>query len=183
MPGEVLSVTTIAECMEHDLIGRLFAKVAGEEIAPLVKPVSSMTPKEYISLIHQRFSNPKIVDTTRRVAFDGSSRHPGFIVSSIREGLANGTPIDGLALVAAAWARMCEGTREDGSMIEPNDPFWNDLNATAKSARVNPRVWLEMRQIYGNLADEPEFAERFADWLSSIWDKGLEPAIAAYIDP
>jgi len=182
VPAEVLSVTTISECMDHNLIGRLFTKVATEEIAPLVKPVSGMTPTDYVSLIKRRFSNPKIVDTTRRVAFDGSSRHPGFILPSIREGLANGTPTQGLALVEAAWARMCEGTREDGSKIKPNDPFWLDLNAKAKEARHNPRQWLGMHQIYGDLADESQFTDSFAHWLGLIWTDGLEAAISSYLD-
>jgi len=183
VPAEVLSVKTIADCMEHDLISPLFTKVAEEEIAPLIKPVPGMTTKDYVGLIHSRFSNPMIVDKTRRVAFDGSSRHPGFVIPSIREGLANGTPVEGLALVEAAWARMCEGTREDGSKIEPNDPFWEDLNAKASEARKDPRVWLEMRQIYGDLADEPRFANSFIQWFNMIWDEGLETAIATYLEP
>ena len=179
--GEVLCVDTIAGCMEHSLINRLFTKVANEEIAPLVDAVSDMSPQDYVSLIHKRFSNPKIVDTTRRVAFDGSARHPGFVIPSIRDGLAKGTPITGLALVEAIWARMCEGTREDGSTIEPNDPFWNALTLKAKDARSNPAVWLGMRHIYGTLADDPQFAQSFETWLDLIWNEGLEIALEAYL--
>ena len=70
---------------------------------------------EYLDLIDRRFSNDAIIDTVRRVAFDGSARHAGFILPSIRDGLATGKSVEGLALVEAAWARMCEGTRENGS--------------------------------------------------------------------
>ena len=182
VPAEVLSIESIAGCMEHELISGLFTKVANEEIAPLVKPVSGMTSQDYIALIRSRFSNPKIIDTTRRVAFDGSSRHAGFVIPVIHEGLANGTPIDGLALVQAAWARMCEGTREDGSIIEPNDPIWDELNTRAIEARENPSAWLEMRQIYGDLADDPRFSDCFNNWLRHIWDQGLESAIESYLN-
>ncbi|UWQ92582.1 mannitol dehydrogenase family protein [Rhodobacteraceae bacterium M382] len=181
VPGEILSVQTIADCMKHDLISRLFTKVATEEIAPSVKPVLGTTPKDYVALIHGRFSNPQIVDTTRRVAFDGSSRHAGFVIPSIRDGLTNGTPIKGLALIEAAWARMCQGTREDGSTIEPNDPFWDELRTKANQARENPVTWLEMRQIYGDLADQPQFSDSFTKWLNVIWDEGLEKAMATYL--
>ncbi|WP_299356005.1 mannitol dehydrogenase family protein [uncultured Shimia sp.] len=181
VPGEILSVQTIADCMAHDLIGQLFTKVATEEIAPLIQPVSDMTPQDYVGLIHSRFSNPKIVDTTRRVAFDGSSRHPGFVIPSIREGLAKGSPIEGLALVEAMWARMCEGSREDGSKIEPNDPYWDELSAKAKDARKSPAAWLKMRQIYGDLADNSQFSETFARWLGLIWKDGLEKTLATYL--
>ena len=73
--GELLSVDTIAGCMAHPLISGLFNKVESEEIAPTVKAVPEMSAKQYVDLIATRFSNPAIVDTTRRVAFDGSSRH------------------------------------------------------------------------------------------------------------
>lgn len=182
VPAEVLSLKTIASSMQHPLISGLFQKVALTEIAPNVKAVPGMTPEDYVNLIHNRFMNPKIIDTIRRVAFDGSSRHPCFIVPSIRDGLAVGTPIEGLALVEAAWARMCEGERENQTTIEPNDPFWNELQTKAREARLTPGVWLEMRQFYGDLADEPRFADSFVSWLEMIWSEGLEKAISTYLD-
>ena len=182
VPAEVLSLKTIASSMQHPLISGLFQKVALTEIAPNVKAVPGMTPEDYVNLIHNRFMNPKIIDTIRLVAFDGSSRHPCFIVPSIRDGLAVGTPIEGLALVEAAWARMCEGERENQTTIEPNDPFWNELQTKAREARLTPGVWLEMRQFYGDLADEPRFADSFVSWLEMIWSEGLEKAISTYLD-
>ena len=134
-----------------------------------------------LTLIDRRFANPKIVDTTRRVAFDGSSRHPGFIIPTIRDGLNAGTPIDGLALVEAAWARMCAGTREDGSEIEPNDPFWDQLTEKANAAKADPRIWIEMRNIYGDLAEQQRFANAFANWLNLIYAEGMEAALDAYL--
>ncbi len=180
VPGELLSIETIAGCMQHPLISRFFSKVQNECIAPHVKPVPGMTPAAYVDLIHQRFSNPKIADTTRRVAFDGSSRHAAFLLPSIRDGLAKGRSVDGLALVQAAWARMCEGTREDGSLIEANDPYWGDLQARAKAAKAHPLSWLEMRHIYGDLADDAGFSNSFCRWFDLIWSSGLAAALDAY---
>ncbi len=179
--GEVLSISTIADCMARENIARLFTKLARTEIAPLVKAVPDMTPEHYVDVIADRFSNPLIEDTTRRVAFDGSSRHPGFIVPSIRDGLSAGTPIDGLALISAVWARMCDGTREDGSLIEPNDPVWHTLQETAKEARGNPSTWLAQTQFYGDLAQQPRFAKAFEKWLMMIWADGVDAAIDEYL--
>lgn len=179
--GEILSVETIAGCMAHPLILALFRKVQGREIVPHVKPVPDMAPQAYVDLIERRFSNTAIVDTTRRVAFDGSSRHAGFVLPIVRDGLASGAPVEGLALVEALWARMCEGTREDGSTIEPNDPFWSGLQAAAKAARQRPRAWLEELQAYGDLADAPRFAEAFERWLSLIWSDGATRALESYL--
>lgn len=179
-PGELLSVETISDCMAHPLISTLFHKVELEEIVPHVKPVPEMDPADYVELIAARFSNSKIVDTTRRVAFDGSSRHTGFLMPILRDGLTNGTSVNGLALVEAIWARMCEGTREDGSTIEPNDPFWGELTTVAAIARRTPGAWLDQRQYYGELANEPRFSGAFKEWLGMIWADGLTASLEAY---
>ncbi len=177
--GELLSVPTIADCMADAEIAAFFRKVQAEEISPHVAPVPERTPGEYLALIERRFANPEIRDTTRRVAFDGSSRHPGFLLPSLRDGLAAGAPVAGLALAEALWARMCAGTREDGSAIAPNDPAWDALAAAAKAARRDPLAWLGQRY-YGALAGEAAFAEPFADWLGSLWRDGCRATLGRY---
>lgn len=178
--GEILSVPSISQCMAHPLIHAFFRKVQTQEILPHVKAVPGIQPAEYLDLIDRRFSNNAIVDTTRRVAFDGSSRHTGFVLPTLRQALAQGAPVEGLALAEALWARMCEGTREDGSGIEPNDPHWGELQHCAHLARQRPGKWLEQGRIYGDLADAPPFSEAFERWLSRIWSDGTLSALQAY---
>ncbi len=178
--GEVLGVPTISACMAHPLISAFFSRVQADEILPHVHAVPGMTPEQYLDLISRRFSNTAIVDTTRRVAFDGSARHTGFLLPTVREALADGAPVDGLALAEALWARMCEGTREDGSTIEANDPHWAALQQASRAAKARPAAWLEQRHIYGDLADAPRFATAFEKWLSLTWADGVESALNAY---
>ena len=179
--GEVLSVRYISECMDHPLIGDFFRKVAKTEIAPQVEAVPGMTPYSYVDLIDRRFANPEIIDTVRRVAFDGSSRQTGFVLPTLREALADGGAIDGLALSQAVWARMCEGTREDGTIIQPNDPIWDKLNAAAQAAKTNPLAWLNQRDLYGDLAENSAFQGRFQKWHSLIHSDGLEVVLQSYL--
>ena len=181
-PGEILGVETISECMAHPLIGPLFRKIAQTEVAPHVAPVPGMTPAAYVTLIERRFSNPEIIDTVRRVAFDGSSRHTGFILPVLRDAVAAGGPIDGLVLAEALWARMCAGTREDGSEIAANDPIWDTLNAAARAAKETPQVWLDQSGLYGDLATDPRVQARFAHWLGLIWTEGTTVALEQYLN-
>ena len=179
--GEILGIETIAGCMADPTIKEFFGKVQRTEIAPTVAPVPGKTPSDYVSLIEERFSNPRIVDTTRRVAFDGSARHPGFVLPILRDQLAAGRSVEGLALVEALWARMCAGTREDGSVIEANDPFWEDISHVAQTAKERPAAWLEQFKIYGDLAEVDPFAEAFARWLTLIWEQGSEVSLKTYM--
>lgn len=179
--GEVLSVEFISDCMDHPLIGDYLRKVARSEIAPQVQDVPGMTPSAYVDLIDARFSNPEIIDTVRRVAFDGSSRHTGFILPTLRDALAQGTPTSGLALSQAIWARMCAGTREDGSKIEANDPVWDTLNKAALAAKSDPQVWLGQSDLYGDLVSDQTFQADFTCWLRLIWSDGVEAALRSYL--
>ena len=140
-----------------------------------------MTPSAYVDLIETRFANPAIHDTTRRVAFDGSSRHMGFVLPILRDALDAGGPISGLSLVEALWARMCAGAREDGTSIAPNDPQWEALSAMALKARENPECWIGQAKIYGDLAKDARFSTEFTKWLTLIWSQGTVAAIDAYV--
>ncbi len=180
--GQILGLQAIADCMANPTVATFFNKVQTEEVLPYVPPVPEMSPQAYLSLIETRFSNPKIRDTTRRVAFDGSSRHPGFVLPILRDAInANGS-IDGLALVEALWARMCAGTNEEGALIAANDPNWTVLTSTALQARNTPSAWLEMANIYGDLAENAQFQTAFSHWLSLIWSLGAEAALRHYVN-
>ena len=182
IPGELLGLGTIAGAMAHPQIRALLEQVVRIEIAPHVAPVPGYDAASYLDLIVRRFSNPRIADTTRRVAFDGSSRQPAFILPSVRDGLKAGTPVEGLALVSALWARYCLGVREDGEGIEPNDPHWTLLTQQAKAARDNPAHWLDMKNFYGSLSEAPAFADAFVRHLTRIYAEGVEAAMARYLD-
>ncbi len=179
--GEILAINLISDCMSHPLIGDYFRKVAATEIAPQTEAVPGMTPDAYVDLIDRRFSNPEIIDTVRRVAFDGSSRQTGFILPTMRDALNKNQPMDGLVLSQALWARMCSGIREDGSIIEANDPIWNQLTGAAKAARSTPQAWLEQRDLYGDLADDQTFQDRFRHWYSVVCSDGVEGALKSYL--
>ena len=179
--AEIFGIQTISDSMKHPLIRKFFRKVLTEEIAPHVTALANMPVEDYLVLIENRFANTKIIDTVRRVAFDGSSRHTGFILPSLHDGLEKGTAIEGLALVEALWARMCEGHRENGSVIEPNDPIWERLQNTASLARLRPLAWLEMDDIYGDLAKNEKFAPIFEQALLNIYKDGITPVIEQYL--
>lgn len=179
--AEVIGITTISDAMANKTIVSFLRNVVSNEIMPHVVPVENMTPVSYLELIEQRFSNPKIVDTIKRVAFDGSSRHTGFIIPSIQDGLNKDMSVSGLALVEAVWARMCDGARENGTIIEANDPFWDELQACAKVTRSNPIAWLEMKNIYGELSNADPFASEFIKWINLIWRDGVEATLQVYL--
>jgi len=180
--GGIKGIEHVHEAMADKTIAAFLDRVESEEILPIVPPVPGQDLLDYKRLIIERFSNPEVADTVRRLCLDGSNRQPKFIIPSIRDNIAAGTMPMGLILESALWCRYCYGVDERGQAIAPNDPQWDALTATAREAKEDPVRWIGMRDIYGELADNREFAAAFADALNLVWDRGADAAMMDYID-
>ncbi len=147
---------------------------------PSSPPVPGQDLQDYKALIIERFSNPEVADTERRLCLDGSNRQPKFIIPSIRDNFSRGVVPRGLILESALWCRYCAGVDEAGQVIEPNDPNWAMLTTRAQAARDNPAAWTGMEPIYGDLGQTPAFTQAFAEELAFLWANGAEAAMKRY---
>ncbi len=180
-PAGLLDIHFVHEAMEHPLVSAFLKKVETEEIIPIVPPVPDTDLNAYFALCEKRFANPKIGDTIRRLALDGSNRQPKFIIPSAMDRVNANSLLTGLALVSAFWCRYCYGTTESGAIIEANDPSWDRLTAQAQKARNTPAIWLEMTDIYGDLAKAPAFIDSFTKCLNFLWENGTIATLEAYL--
>ena len=180
-PGGLMDIEYVHQAMAHPLILGFLNKVETEEIIPYVPPVPDTDIADYYRLIVQRFSNPEVADTERRLCLDGSNRQPKFIIPSLRDALAAGGKIEGLALVSALWCRYCYGTTDSGTPIPANDPNWDYLQAQSKAAKETPVVWLQMKAIYGDLNRDLRFVAAFTRALNALWDRGTAAVLRDYI--
>jgi len=181
-PAGLMDIHFVHEAMQEPLVRGFLAKLERDEIIPTVPPVPDTVLEEYYQLIEQRFSNPKIGDTIRRLCLDGSNRQPKFIIPTIADRLKAGKSVTGLALESALWCRYCFGTTDSGAVIEANDPSWDRLQATAKAAKDAPGAWLAMEDIYGDVGRSAVFADAFSHALNVLWANGTRATLARYID-
>ncbi|MHA6297277.1 mannitol dehydrogenase family protein [Devosia sp. CAU 1758] len=180
-PAGLMDIHFVHEAMEHPLVAAFLRKVETDEIIPVVPPVPDTDLNDYFTLCERRFANPKIGDTVRRLALDGSNRQPKFIIPSALDRVRSGEGITGLALVSALWCRYCFGTTDSGAVIEPNDPSWPRLAAQARLARDNPPAWLDMADIYGELGHSLTFKSAFAHALTTLWSIGTAATLERYL--
>lgn len=180
-PAGLLGIPFAHEAMASPLILGFLEKVEREEIIPTVPPVPGTDLDAYFAIIKRRFANPKIKDTIRRLCLDGSNRQPKFIVPTIADRLKAGAGLHGLALESALWCRYCYGEAENGGATEPNDPNWDRLTATARQARAEPAVWLDMAEVYGDTGRAPPFRDAFAAALRALWAEGTHAVLARYV--
>lgn len=180
-PAGLMDIEFVHEAMADPLIGAFLDKIERQEILPVVPPVPDTDLSDYLDLIVERFSNADIGDTVQRLCLDGSNRQPKFILPSVQDNLANGQFPEGMCLLSALWCRYCHGETESGVLIPPNDPNWDALKQRARQARNDPRVWLQMQDVYGNLSEAGSFSDRFTEWLTAIWQDGTEAALKQYL--
>lgn len=180
-PAGLMDIHFVHEAMENELVSAFLTKVEQDEIIPIVPPVPDTNLEDYYALCQTRFSNPKIGDTIRRLALDGSNRQPKFIIPSALDRVQRQQSVNGLALVSALWCRYCYGTTDSGAVIEPNDPSWVRLTAQSRLAKDNPAAWLEMADIYGDLAKDPTFTAAFTKALTTLWEIGTKATLERYL--
>ena len=180
-PGGLMDIEYVHEAMANPLIRGLLDKVEMDEIIPYIPPVPDTNLGDYYRLIVERFSNPEVADTERRLCLDGSNRQPKFIVPGVRDALEAGGSVEGLALVSAMWCRYCYGETDSGTPIPPNDPDWEALVVRSKAAKARPAAWLEMTTVYGKLGQDARFAKAFERHLNRLWAVGTRQVLAEYL--
>ncbi len=180
-PGGLADIEYVHEAMADPQIRAFLDRILTDEVLPIVPDVPGVALPDYKALILDRFSNPEVADTIRRLCLDGSNRQPKFIIPSIRDGLAAGRDVTGLILLSALWCRYCHGTTDSGAEIAPNDPNWDMLQARAIAAKADPAQWLSMAEVYGDVGKDPRVIAGFTAALNDIWARGSRAVIADYL--
>ena len=180
-PAGLLDIHFAHEAMEDAQISAFLEALTKREILSVVPPPPQVDLEAYRAKVAQRFANPKIGDTITRLCLDGSNRQPKFILPTAAARLKAGAGVKGLALVSAMWCRYCYGETEGGKTIPPNDPSWERLQAAAKPARADPAAFLALRDIFGDLAQNPAYVSAFSGALSSLWARGVRTTLAEYL--
>jgi mannitol 2-dehydrogenase len=180
-PAGLLDIHFVHEAMEDKQIATFLETLTKREILSVVPPPPGVTLEGYRKKVAERFANPKIGDTIARLAFDGTNRQPKFILPSVADRLKAGQSFAGLALVSALWCRYCYGESESGKTIPPNDDIWDRLQQAARAARTDPRAFLAMRDVFGELSDAPSYVAAFSNALSKLWSQGVRTTLDAYL--
>ena len=73
-------------------------------------------------------------------------------------------------------------SRRAARSIPPNDPSWDRLpGGGAAGARQTRRAFLAMRDIFGELADDPAYVAAFSNALSKLWAQGVRATLDDYL--
>ncbi len=147
-------------------------------------PVEGMDFDAYIETLLERFANPQVRDQILRLAMDGTSRLPKFVLPTLRAHLANGGPTELAALFLATWCQCLIGISDAGNEIELGpDPLLDEIRPNALASVDNPAAFLEFEPTFDDaIRGNEAFVAQFEAALTSIRDIGLRQTIRNAVD-
>ncbi|MGG7598167.1 mannitol dehydrogenase family protein [Pseudomonas sp. WC1] len=119
----------VHETLADPLLQRYMRTFMDQDVTPQLAPVPGIDLTRYKHSLTERFANRAIADQLERVCSDGSSKFPKFIVPTANRLIADGKPLERVALVVAAWALYLRGEDEQGTRYSIPDPRAADCQA------------------------------------------------------
>jgi mannitol 2-dehydrogenase len=177
--GYLAGYRLVHEVVRDPLFGQFLLGYMTEEAMPTLRAVPGIDLRAYTRELLDRFSNPEVADTVARLCSNSSDLIPKFLLPVVRQQLEVGGNIRHCAAVIACWARYAEGTDEDGEPIDIVDNLKDRLVASARQQRTNPTAFLENRDIFGDLVDNPRFTAAYLEVLRSLHQHGARATLQA----
>jgi mannitol 2-dehydrogenase len=177
--GRLAGMGSVHEAATDPLVGAFLRAFMAAEVAPTLRPVPGLDVDEYQRTLLDRFSNPHVGDTLERICAWTSDRIPKFVLPVIRERLAAGQEVRRGAAVIATWARYAEGTDDAGRDLDVVDARRDALIARARRWEADPLAFLRVRELFGDLADDPRFTTPYAETLTSLHERGARATLPA----
>ncbi|MFN2540316.1 MAG: mannitol dehydrogenase family protein [Mycobacteriales bacterium] len=106
--GMFLGHEFVHDAASDPLVVTLMTRYMDEEATGSLQPVAGIDLATYKAALVQRFANPWIADTLRRLAAFGSDRIPKFLLPVIRHNLRTGGPTALSIAIVASWLRWLE---------------------------------------------------------------------------
>lgn len=166
--GTLSGYETIGETIADPLIRRYMARLMDAETGPTLPPVPGIDLPRYKATLIERFANPGIRDTTRRVNTDAPVN---LLLDPLRDRLAAGRPIDLLALGLAAWCRRVRDEARD--VVEPSL-----VHQRARAGGDDPAGLLSIEPVFGPLGRDVRLVTAVRSWLETFTAHGSAGTLA-----
>jgi mannitol 2-dehydrogenase len=179
--GYLCGYRLVHEAAQDPLFRAFLLGYMDEEATPTLPPVPGVDLGEYKHTLIERFSNPQVRDTIARLCAESSDRIPKWLLPVVRLQLGTGGEIRRSAAVVASWARYAEGVDEQGEPIEVVDRFADTLTSLARRQREDPGVFIENRQLFGDLAGNERFRVAYLSALASLHSRGARATLESLV--
>ena len=167
----------VHDAAQDPLIATFLRRYMDQEATPTLDALPGVDLDSYKTELIERFANPEVKDTVARLAAESSDRIPKWLLPVVRERLASGGEVTYSAAIVASWARYAEAIDEQGNPIDVVDPLKDELIPIATRQRENPRAFIENRELFGDLVDDPRFVEPYSRTLEQLHRDGARETL------
>lgn len=157
--GTLVGYQYIHQGIQDERIRQLAYDYVNNDVIPCLSP-STIDLAKYRDVVLARFGNEAIRDTNQRVAMDGFSKIPGYIVPTFHDCLNKGIPFDSVAVLPALFLAFLQRWHRGEVAFEYHDQAMNPSVAHAMCAADDPVVaFCADVNLWGSLAGDAKLIE------------------------
>jgi mannitol 2-dehydrogenase len=182
--GAPFGYVLVDEALRDDSVRDFLVEYMVKEAAPTLGELPGIDVDAYMATLIERFSNPMMRDTLKRLATDGSNRMATFTLPAIRANLAAGRPVPLGAAMVVAWAHFWElaGMGQLPATEIPDDVLAAEMTEAALKQHSDPTAFIELERLFGTLSTNPEFRKAFLsarEALVALGERGFLDSVLA----
>lgn len=177
--GRLLNYRYVHEAVADPDVRSFLIRYIDEEAVPSLTPIDGVDFTAWGREVLTRFGNPQLQDPIARICAETSDRIPKFVLPVVTDRLRAEGSVEVCAAIVASWARYAQGKDEHGATIEVNDPRRESVIQAARADRETPGAFLQMKDIFGDLGDDPEFVKSFVSVRESLNSIGARATLHA----
>jgi len=176
--GLLLGYRYAHEVMQDSQLKHYVRAYMDQDVTPVLAPVQGIDLQAYKDTLIARFSNTAISDQLSRIAYDGSSRLPKFVLPFVQRQLEAGAPVQRSALILAAWCHYQQGVNELGETYEVLDPRVDSVQPAARPGPDQVSRFLALEEVFGrSLPQSSAFVEAFTEQLQRLQTLGVRKTL------
>jgi fructuronate reductase len=174
--GLLIGHETVADAMADAALARFAERLIRDDIIDSLEP-SPLDLQNYAGEILQRFRNPAIGHKLSQIAWDGSQKLPYRLLDTIADALANGRPVERLAVPVAAWMLFVQRQARAGAEIV--DPLGAELSRIGLEDGAEEEL-LALSQIFpATLAADGRFRAALFSAARTMREEGPRACLSA----
>ena len=175
--GALIGYSTIDEAVNNPNISAFLNTYMDIEVTPTLGDLEGINLKDYKHSLLERFGNINIKDQIDRICSESSAKFPIFVLPTVNAQLEVNGSIKLAAFVVAAWAIYSLGKDEKGNDLIIKDAMQLQLNEKAEASINNPKTFLEIESVFGNLKASLAFIEAYTKAYQNIIEHGVETCL------
>jgi mannitol 2-dehydrogenase len=175
--GTLHGYKTVYEATNDDDFLTFLQAFLDEEVTPTLSDSNLDAIEKYKKSIISRFQNPHINDQLFRICQESSAKIPLFILPTVKAQLLSNKKIEKAALIIAAWAKYNDGIDDNENSYEIVDTMSGTLIRTAALSIQNPMKFIEIKAVFGDLAQNPLFVDAYLHAIDKVRKNKIKQCI------